>query len=127
MSKRGDGFLPAARSWLRIGLYPPSHWPHRTVNAGIMKNAMTPIHPAAKALQNLLRSDVFFAASWVGQSIEEILGYLINMISYFFTFTLRILGFTHQAHCLHIVDEYLDDINGLHWLTVESRTLHGVV
>lgn len=83
MSKWGDGFLPAARSWLRVRLYPPSHWPHRTVNAGIMKNAVTSIYPAAKALQNLLRSDVFFAASWIGQSIEEILRYLIIMISVF--------------------------------------------
>lgn len=83
MSKRGNGFLPAARSWLRVGLYPPSHWPHRIVNAGIMKHAMTSVYPATKALQNLLRRDVFFAASWIGQSIEEILRYLIIMISYF--------------------------------------------
>lgn len=83
MSKWGNGFLPATRSWLWIGLYPPCHWPHRIVNAGIMKNAMTSVDSAAKALQNLLRSDVFFAASWIGQSIEEILRYLMNMISYF--------------------------------------------
>lgn len=72
VGERGNRFLPTARSCLRVGLHSPSHRPHRTVKAGIVENAMATIHPAAEALQNLLRSDVFFTASWIGHSVEEI-------------------------------------------------------
>lgn len=76
MGERRDRLLPATRSCLWIGLHPSSHRPHWVVEAGIMENAMAAINPAAEALEDLLRSDVFFAASRVGQSVEEILGYL---------------------------------------------------
>lgn len=85
---------------------------------------MTAIHPPTETLYDLLAGDVFLAARGVGKHVNEVVRHLTKKIS---SAQVRGQKHTHQTHRLHIVDQYLNNDNGQHWLTVESGSLQRIV
>lgn len=73
LGKRSIGFLPAGRPCrLGIGLYPSSERPGWIHVAGVAEDAVTAIHPATVALQNLLGGNVTILALFVCRIIENV-------------------------------------------------------
>lgn len=73
LGKRSVGFLPAGRPGrLGIGLYPSSERPGWIHVAGVAKNAVTAIHPATIALQDLLGGNIAILSFFVCRVIENV-------------------------------------------------------
>lgn len=73
LGERSIGFLPAGRPCrLGIGLYPSSERPGWIHVAGVAKDAVTAIHPATIALQDLLGGNITILAFFVCRVIENV-------------------------------------------------------
>lgn len=73
LGERSIGFLPAGRPCrLGIGLYPSSERPGWIHVAGVAEDAVTAIHPATIALQDLLCGNVTILSFFVCRVIQNV-------------------------------------------------------